>query len=63
MQQRVQTDATANIQQCWELLAIINASACWGLTLTISEIITYIQPDRETLLLMLFFSFWWRWSS
>ena len=31
MQQRVQTDATANIQQCWKLLAINSASACMGL--------------------------------
>ena len=31
MQQRVQTDATANIQQRWKLLAINSASACMGL--------------------------------
>ena len=32
MQQRVQTDATFNIQQCWELLANNGVSVCWGLT-------------------------------
>ena len=31
MQQGVQTDATCNIQQCWELLANDNASVCTGL--------------------------------
>ena len=30
-QQSVQTDATCNIQQCWELLAINVASVCTGL--------------------------------
>ena len=31
MQQGVQTDATCNIQQCWELLANNVASVCTGL--------------------------------
>ena len=31
MQQGVQTDATCNIQQCWELLANNTASVCTGL--------------------------------
>ena len=31
MQQGVQTDATCNIQQCWELLANNVASVCMGL--------------------------------
>ena len=31
MQQGVQTDATCNIQQCWELLAKKDASVCKGL--------------------------------
>ena len=31
MQQGVQTDATCNIQQCWELLANHDASVCTGL--------------------------------
>ena len=31
MQQGVQTDATCNIQQCWELLANNAASVCTGL--------------------------------
>ena len=31
MQQGVQTDATRNIQQCWELLANNAASVCTGL--------------------------------
>ena len=31
MQQSVQTDATYNIQQCWELLANNIVSACTGL--------------------------------
>ena len=33
MQQGVQTDATCNIQQCWELLANNVASVCTGLHL------------------------------
>ena len=35
MQQGVQTDATRNIQQCWELLANNVASVCTGLNKTI----------------------------
>ena len=35
MQQSVQTDATCNIQQCWELLANNVASVCAGLKTTI----------------------------
>ena len=31
MQQGVQMEATCNIQQCWELLANIDASVCTGL--------------------------------
>ena len=34
MQQGVQTDATCNIQQCWELLANNVASVCTGLNNT-----------------------------
>ena len=34
MQQVVQTDATCNIQQCWELLANNVASVCTGLNTT-----------------------------
>ena len=30
MQQRVQTDATFNIQQYWELLANNGVSVCWA---------------------------------
>ena len=35
MQQGVQTDATCNIQQCWELLANNVASVCTGFKLKI----------------------------
>ena len=34
MQQRVQTDATCNIQQCWELLGNKVASVCTGLNIS-----------------------------
>ena len=34
MQQGVQTDATCNIQQCWELLANNVASVCTGLKIS-----------------------------
>ena len=34
MQQGVQTDATCNIQQCWELLANNVASVCTGLQIS-----------------------------
>ena len=35
MQQGVQTDATCNTQQCWELFANNVASVCTGLILSI----------------------------
>ena len=39
MQQGVQTDATRNIQQCWELLANNVASVCTRLQVTIYPVI------------------------
>ena len=47
MQQGLQTDATCNIRQCWELLANNVASVCTGLKLWISFVITDMNGDQS----------------
>ena len=44
MQQDVQTDATCNIQQCWELLANNVASVCTGRKRENKELIFNTKP-------------------
>ena len=52
MQQGVQTDATCNIQQCWELLANNVASVCTELNADTSELILSVSRASEEAILL-----------
>ena len=53
MQQGVQTDATCNIQQCWELLANNIASVCTGLNyLRSSDVVAFNTSEAFPLSLV-----------
>ena len=55
MQQGVQTDATCNIQQCWELLVNNVASVCTQPN-TLNVLYFSLQLDRDLLALQLVFN-------